>query len=289
MLCAPWVATICPSGNFEFMPMSMPFPVDVQRVSSGVLALVMTELQLHVTLDPKVEPSSDVYVYENDIEQFYYDLISGRPYPLTLGVQTIKGPGTLLAITLFLHRDLAMRPNTSGLVANFALVAKQPVWGLSHMSSDMECFVGLLCAYATLNSEHVATAIGWLREFLLTGCFPQMPPAPSPPRVLDVGTNGFVVAKTGGNLVQGWVELYRQGHLRGLLIGAEDDTYRQVLIARKSFWVPLNLDTAADAFNAMENAMGEASNWVVDGDFLWGPSDGTGILAQHLMEVLLRI
>ena len=266
----------------------MPFSVDVQRISSGVLALVMAELQLHVTLDAKVENGPDVFVYENDLAQFYDDLISGRPYPLTLGVRDVKGPETLLAITLFLHRDLALASCVPGLVASLTLVSRHPIWGLSHVDREMARFLVLLQAYSCMMPNHVASAIGVLRQYILEGTYPQLPPAPLPPRVIDVGTTGFVLAKTEGDLVQGWVELYRQGHLRGLLVGHEDDSYRQVLISRKSAHVPLNLELAAEAFNDMERALGEKPDWQVEGDFLGRPGEGTGILVQHLMEVLTR-
>ena len=248
----------------------------------------MSKMQLHVTLDPNIEGSSDVYVYEDNLEQFYQDLIMGRPYPLTLGVRAIKGPVTLLAIALWLYRDLLIHPNTLGLVCSFILVEKHPVWGHAHIERDVSRFIRLLQRYSVTTQERLVTAVEWVRQYVL-GTFEGLPPDSAQPIVLDVGTNGFVLAKTTGGLEVGWIELYRQGHLRGLLIGADNGSYRQVLIARKSPWVSFNLDMAEQAFNAMEVAQGGLFGWRVDGDFLWCPPEGTGILVQQLMQVLLRI
>lgn len=248
----------------------------------------MEQLKLHVTLDPKVEASPQVHIYEGGLEAFYFDLLAGKPYPLTLGVKAITGPETLLAITLWLHRDLLIYFSTPSVVAGFALAAKYPVWGLAHMERDLSRFIQFLRKYPVTTQANVVAAVTLVKEFIF-GPLDNLPPEGQLPIIIDVGTNGFVLAKTSGDLVQGWVDLYRKGHLRGLLIGAENDTYRQVLIARKSPWVPLNLEAAAQAFNAMEQAQGELAGWKVENDFLWGPPEGTSILVQHLMEVLLRV
>ena len=248
----------------------------------------MLPLQLHVMLDPKVEASPQVYVYENNLEALYFDLLAGKPYPLTLGVKAVVGPETLLAITLWLHRDLLIYYSTPSVVAGFTLAEKYPLWGLAHMERDLSRFIQFLRKYPVITQDNVVSAVTLIKRFIFDS-FDDLPPEEPLPIIIDVGTNGFVLAKTAGDLVRGWVELYRKGHLRGLLLGTESDAYRQVLIARKSHFVSLNLDVAAEAFNTMETAQGELAGWRVEGDFLWGPPEGTIILVQHLMEVLLRV
>jgi hypothetical protein len=106
--------------------------------------------------------------------------------------------------------------------------------------------------------------------------------------VVDRGTNGFVLAETPGALVEGWVELYRQGFLRGVLVGPRDEeSRRKVLISRKSAFLSFDFTKASAILNEMERAMGELPGWRTEGQlWLWGPEDGTLILLEHLVKVL---
>src|SRR5215831_14816074 len=51
------------------------------------------------------------------LPSFFEDLLLGRPMPPTFATRSIQDVDTLVAIALFLHRDLATHPNTPGFVA----------------------------------------------------------------------------------------------------------------------------------------------------------------------------
>jgi hypothetical protein len=255
----------------------------------------MNEIELHVLIDPTLtEAPPEAFLFEGDIRGFFHDLVAGKPFPLTLALREVKDVDALLAVALFLHRDLAINPGVPGLLAAFALACEEPLWGLAHVDRDIGRFVGHLRAYLAQpgadrrqQGDSVTTAVGWLRELLLEGTLPQMAPARLAPTVITVGSNGFVLAEGLAPHFDGWVELFRQGHLRGLLVGPQGfDGRRAATIARKSHFVDLDLDRLAVAFNSMETAMGELPEWRVEFNLLFSP--GTLILVQHLMLALSR-
>jgi len=129
--------------------------------------------------------------------------------------------------------------------------------------------------------------VGWVRDYVRNDELPPLPPMPLPD-VLDVGTNGFVVAETSGPLGFGWVDLFRMGHLRGLLIQKPVAGRRKMRVARKSRWLELNLEAAAGVLNEMEAAMGQPPGWVVLGDVLDSPRHGTEVEIQHVVALLIR-
>jgi hypothetical protein len=110
---------------------------------------------------------------------------------------------------------------------------------------------------------------------------------PLVPYVHLTGSNGFVLAETVGAFQLGWLELFRQGYLRGVLIGPIRSDRRAVMLARKSPVVAFDLALAARTLNAMEEAMGEAPAWELKGDTLVTP--GTLITIQHLLTLVSRI
>ena len=128
--------------------------------------MLMLPLQLHVMLDPKVEASPQVYVYENNLEALYFDLLAGKPYPLTLGVKAVVGPETLLAITLWLHRDLLIYYSTPSVVAGFTLAEKYPLWGLAHMERDLSRFIQFLRKYPVITQDNVVSAVTLIKRFI---------------------------------------------------------------------------------------------------------------------------
>ena len=249
----------------------------------------------------------DLFVYEHHGEGFnqadpgaltcfFEDLILGRPFPFVFATKSIQDVDTLVAMSLFLHRDLAIHPAMPGLVATVDFVHRRGLVALSHVEPDLARFLCFLRAYFPEKGlskrqlgDRLATAVTWIREFVHEDRLPHMGAPPTPVRVIDHGTNGFVVAETTGSLIDGWVELFRQGFLRGVLIGPDVHGRRTALAARKSPYVQLDLVTAARLLNQMEGAMGELPEWESDGFFLKSPPEGTLILVSHLLDVLVRV
>ena len=245
------------------------------------------------------EPSDKILVYPSDAEgfglrQFYSDLILGRPLPLRLVTREVEDVDDAFTLALFLDRKLAIHPTTPAVIAALDLARCGPA-GLAHVDRDLARFISFSRSYLGEKAgreERIKTVIEWLRQYVVEGVFPSLPPEPKPPRVLDVGTNGFVLAEaaSGADLVDGWVELYRLGHLRGMLFGAASpEGQRLALGARKSSFVAMGLEKAAGVLNEAERAMGELPGWVADSLWLWGPQEGTLLLPTHIIEVLVRV
>lgn len=272
----------------------------------------MQELQFQVlVLDPKVErrlqgavvalgdfEAPDGVVFpKSAILDFYRDLILGRPFPLTLVINSIDGIGSLVALSVFLHRDLALHPGTLNLVSAATLVDQLQVAGLAHVDRDLARFFRLLTQFFPPNlgrkeqEIRLTTAVGWIRQYILDGTLPALPHEPAVPRILTKGTNGFVVAETPSwkSMEEGWVELYRQGFLRGVLFGTARDGKMAVLAARKSPFLLFDLAKAARFFNEAEQAMGELPEWQANDLWLKAPGGGTLLLATQILDVLVRV
>jgi hypothetical protein len=233
------------------------------------------------------------------LPSFYEDLILGRPMPTTLATPQIQDIDTLLAIALFLHRDLAIHPNTSGIVYTVDFVHRLGLPALAHLDSNLARFFSALRVYFPDRlgqqelSKRLQDAVGWLKEYIEEGTLAVVGSSPlTDIRILSKGTGGFVVAvnESLGPLLDGWVELYRVGFLKGILIKRSGDKIH-VVIARKSLYLPFDLIKACHILNQMETAMGELPDWKVSPDnlWLWSPEEGTLILVQHITEVLVRI
>jgi hypothetical protein len=230
---------------------------------------------------------------------FYEDLILGHPFPLIFATHQINDIDTLFAIALFLHRDLAIHPSTAAAVYTIDFVHRLGLPALAHLDNNLAKFFSALRDYFPVTgltqrelSDRIKSAVGWLREYVYNGTLSLRGAYSSPViKILDQGTNGFVIAETSGSLVDGWVELYRMGFLRGLLVSPNYSDKRRILITRKSSFVPLNLIMAGQILNQMELAMGESDEWHVTPDNLWleSPKEGTLILVKDIIEVLVRI
>jgi hypothetical protein len=134
------------------------------------------------------------------------------------------------------------------------------------------------------------SSVEWIREYLQQGTIPILGPAANAEvRILDQGTRGFAIAETSGSLWDGWVELYRLGFLRGVLVASEGERWR-VLIGKKSRHVRFDIETAARLLNQMEIAMGEGPKWGVSSDELWLEAhEGTLILLKDMVAILTRV
>jgi len=267
------------------------------------------ELRFQVIVDAKVdrevdgvlafgdfEPGPDAVAYPDDhtaLPRFFVDLIQGRPYPLTVVTRSIHTVGRLVSVALFLHRDLAIHPAMPGLVAAASLTDELGLAGLAHLDRDLARFFQLLGSYLPPNlgkkaqQERLGTAVVWIRQYVLEGSLPALPVEAPPPEILDTGTNGFVLAE-GRPSEDSWVELYRQGFLRGVVFGpSRKDGRRAALAARKSLFLPFDLRKAAEVLNEAETAMGEPSGWLVGP--LWLKSGGTLLEPEDVMKVLVRV
>lgn len=247
-----------------------------------------------------------LYVYEHHGEEFgqtdpgaltsfFEDLILGRSLPLAFVTPTLRDLDTLFAIALFLHRDLAIAPQMPGLVAQVDLIHRRGLPMLGHVDPDLARFFRLLRAYFPVGlaqtdlGQRLTTAVGWIRSYVREGKLPSLGKPFAEATVLQRGSDGFVVAETRGDLLEAWVSLYSQGHLRGMLVSGERGGRREVLCSRKSRYRTFDLVLAARLLNEMEVTMGEPGGWRAEGDWLWGPPGGTLILVPHLVEVLIRV
>lgn len=228
---------------------------------------------------------------------FFEDLLLGRPMPTTFATRSVQDVDTLLAMALFLHRDLAINPATPGFVYAVDFAHRRGLPALAHLDEPVARFVSALRGHFPEKglsqrelSERVMAAIGWLREYLQEGSIPVLGTTPSSDvHILDQGTRGFAVGETSGSLWDGWVEVYRLGFLRGVLISASEGRNR-VLAAKKSAYVQFDLEAAARLFNQMEVAMGELPEWRVSPDRLWlEQPEGTLILLKDILAVLTRV
>jgi hypothetical protein len=229
------------------------------------------------------------------LTQFFEDLICGTPLPLTFTTHEVKGPDTILAITLFLNRDLALNPATLGLVYGVDLVHRFGPSMLAHLDPTIAGFLRSFNKFFpdTLSKidrgERIGTAVQWVREYLIDGRIPNIGSPLPDVRVLDIGTNGFVLAETSKPSVEAWETLYRLGHLRGVLIGDPIEDSRHILCSRKSERAWPNLSHCIPFLNDLDTISGGVSGWRMEGDFIHSPTVGTKILVSHLLEVFLRI
>jgi len=235
------------------------------------------------------------------LPRFYEDLILGRPMPTTLATPKVQDIDTLFAIALFLHRDLATHPSTASIVYTVDFVHRLGLPALAHLDDNLARFFSSLRAYFPETglsqrelSERIQNAVGWLRDYIQNGKIALVGSRPRINiRILDQGTSGFVAASCNDEapLLDGWVELYRLGFLKGILIKRASEDRNHVLIARKSHFMPFDLLKANVILNQMEAAMGEHPGWKIWPDNLWlqSPQEGTLLLLQHIIEVLVRV
>lgn len=274
----------------------------------------MDELRFEAIIDPSLEPEVEgvvafgqfvskgelTAVYADDrtaLTEFYSDLLQGRPFPLKLVTRRLQTIGQLVAVALFLRRELAIHPAMPGLIAAANLADQLGLVGLAHIDRDLGRFFKLLTAYLPPNlgrkeqQVRIATTVGWVYQYIFEGQLPALPVEPEPPRPFDYGSNGFVLAEAaaGASLEDGWVELYRAGYLRGALFSPPRDDRRHVLAARKSPFLAFDLRKAAEVLNEAESAMGEPPGWLADDLWLRGPQEGTLLPVTAVTQVLVRV
>lgn len=253
----------------------------------------------------EVTPDPDRFVYEHHgdgftaessgaLTRFYEDVALGRTLPVTFATHRIRDVDTVVALAIFLNRDLVLVPGTVGLVAQIDLIHRRSVM-LAHLDPFLVAFVRMLRAFFPQNlnrsemKSRIETSAGWVRDYIKEGIFPALGRGLPEVTILDTGTHGFVVAETMGDLVEGWVVLFSQGLVRGVLVSPEKEGRRQVMAARKSVYIPLNLALACKLLNDVEAAMGEPPEWTCQEDYLRSPSRGTTLTLPPMLEVFLRV
>ncbi len=234
-------------------------------------------------------PDSVVYTPGVDqLSRLYLDLICGRPLPLTLILREVRDLAQVVSCALFMDREMALHPRALTLVTAVELSLGLQEGGQAHVDRDLARLLNFIEAYmfpAPANrrafSQKLASVLGWLRPYVLQGTLPSLPRAADPPRILDQGTNGFVLAETGGPISEGVVELYRAGHLRGLLFGPGST----VVAFKKSHLVAYNLDKA---HQQLQQIVPE-ENWRLLRCQLASPSAGTLLPREALVQLFLRV
>jgi len=272
----------------------------------------VTAIKLEILIDPKLPPvvpgavsfetgseTLALHVYGpgrvGPLLAFYEDLISGAPMPLVFATKRVSGPHTVLAATLFFDRYLAIHPATPGVVYSVDAASRLGDTIFGHLEPSLSRFLRGVALYFQPSmsrqeaGQRLATAMGWMRSYLVDGTLPSLGPVIPSIRVLDTGTNGFVLASSPRPGPEAWESLYRDGYLRGILIGDEESQgLRYVLAARKSFQVGFDLERLTPILNELEQLSGGMPSWSILGNYLASPPDGSTISLQYLVEVFLR-
>lgn len=207
------------------------------------------------------------------IYQFYSDLVLGRPFPLKFVTRGVTDPQTLIAICLFLRRDLALHPRARELVSAADWVRELGISGSAHVSEDLAGLLRLLTGLLA-KPNMLEAALGMVERYILLGEFPALPQVIEPV-IRHTGTNGFVVAESSGDPYLAWEQLYRAGYLRGVLFG------QFPLVARKSPYLSFDLERVRRSLLGVEP-------WhVEEGLWLRGPVDSK-VPGDMLVSLLLQ-
>lgn len=274
-------------------------------VNPDVSGLVEDAICFETGLTRKQAADPELYAYEHHgkefsavdpgaLSMFYEDVILGRQMPTKFVTRSIN-IDTLFAITLFIHRDLATHPALPGLFASVDLAHRRGFQGFGHIDPDLTQFlllIGTLFPKNALKQEEgkaMRSVITWIRDYITEGTSPAPGPKIPEVQILDTGTNGFVLGETKGPLLLAWIEMFRQGYLKGVLSGPEVNGVRGVVAARKSVFVDFNLPKAASLLNEVEAAMGRDPGWKADELWLQCPDSGTCIPLAGMTEVFLRV
>jgi hypothetical protein len=224
------------------------------------------------------------------------DLICGRPLPLTFVTREVRDLETVVAMSLFLDRSLCLHPLASTLVSAVELATHLQEGGLAHVERDLARLLVFLEGYVAApvmnraeEGRKVQQVVTWLRAYAEEGTLPSFSRAQEPPTVLDRGTNGFVLATTSGGLVDSVVELYRAGHLRGIVFSTLGNGLERALAFKKSPYVRFDLQAAEHHLNAVEASLGQPGRWKLDRFLLAGPVKGTHIPRADLIQTFLRV
>lgn len=229
------------------------------------------------------------------LTRLFEDLVIGTKLPLTFSTKRVRAPDTILAISLFMNRDLLLLPATPGLVYGVDLAHRFGPQLLAHLDPIVSGFFKAFPRFFTPNltnrevGERIATMVQWIREYLTEGKYPNLGGSAPEVRIIDVGSNGFVLADALEVSLDAWEVLYREGYLRGVLLGPEVEGRRRILASRKNERAWEGLSKAVPFLNEIEFLSNGLPEWKFEGDFLYSPSVGTRALISHLLKVFLGI
>jgi hypothetical protein len=252
-------------------------------------------LKLNVVIDSVREGDAESILYNGDLRHFFETLILGAPLPLELILRSVQGPNEVMAATLFLCRDLLLVQETAGLVYQVDLVLRHGDAMLAHSDPMLSQFLRGLRDYfhpylsQREAGERLLSAVQWVREYVVERRLPSLGPVPPAIRVLDVGTGGFVLASAMKVSEEAWEALFRQGHLRGMLVGDVGGHLVKMVLARKSSLVGFDLGRLRRILDDLEVLSGNYGRWGHEGDYLWSPPDGSMILVGNVLEAALRV
>jgi hypothetical protein len=281
--------------------------VDLRVVVESTLPAIVPDaisFETGATLADATDASKFVYehhgdeftvIHQGSLTRFFEDLSLGRRMPTTFATRSMRDVDTMFAITLFLNRDLVLVPGMVNLVAQIDLVHRRGVSMMAHLDPFMVGFIKLLRSYFPESlakrdmGGRIETACMWIRDLVTEGAYPAIRSGLPDVNVLDRGTGGFALAETSGDLVEGWVVLFSEGFVRGVLVSPEKEGRRQVVATRKSGFVSFDLTLATKLLNDVEAAMGEPAQWECRGDWLFSPSKGTTFAIPHMLEIFLRV
>lgn len=229
------------------------------------------------------------------LTKLFEDLVLGTKLPLRLATTRVRAPDTVLAIALFMGRDLLLLPATPGLVYGIDLAHRFGPQLLAHLDPIVSGFFKAFPKFFTPNltprevGDRVSTMVQWTREYLTEGKYPNLGGEAPEVRILDVGSNGFVLAEALNVSIDAWEVLYREGYLRGVILGPEVEGRRRVLASRKNERAWEGMPRAVAFLNELESMSRGDPSWKCEGDFVYSPSVGTNALVSHLLKVFLGI
>lgn len=229
------------------------------------------------------------------VSSLWGDLILGRPLPTKLILRKVESVEQLLCLALFMDRELALHPKVPTLVSAVELVKSLGPVGLAHIEPDLARLLIFLDSYVFGGnpnrkelSRRLQQSLGWVRDYALENRLPSLPRQSDPPKVLDRGTNGFVVAEARkGKFFEALIDVYRMGFLRGLLFSPEGEGPYCAMAFKKSAFLQFDLQTAVSKLNQAESQVGRPASWVLEERLLYNES--TLMPRDLVLQVLLRV
>jgi hypothetical protein len=229
------------------------------------------------------------------LTRFYEDLILGFPLPLTFVTRGIYGPDAIVAMALFLYRDLAIIPATTGLVSGIDLVHRYGTTLLAHVDTSLSGFIKSFPKLFPDNiskreqGERISIGVQWIRDYLTDNNPPLLGGSLPDVRIVDIGSNSFVLAESDNSSVEAWEVLYRSGYLRGIIFNHKKDNSKSVLISRKCELVWPGMVNAIAFLNDLEKLSGGSEKWYSNGNYIYSPPNGSNILDCYIMDIVLRV
>lgn len=205
----------------------------------------------------------------NALSEFYEDLLKGAPFPFSFHAYSLWGADALVAVAIYLHRELALLPQTTALVGYICFHRRMGEFSLAHVPPEVAAFIRLLesVSWERLTDkeqgERISTSVSWIREYLLGDKLPHLV-RPTAPSIITVGSNGFVVAESLNPSREVWTELYRAGYLRGVLMGPETDEGSTYLLSKKSEYLEFDLYKGEKLLNELEAIHEGPAVWKIE-------------------------